>query len=117
MSHTEAHAELHFPVRETTGSGQWGPLLETSVQSLSDNMGQLKDLVFRVYVGNLCSLGSGWEKAIHELFRIVADKLAENPERTCAILVMPNVGPRGELHDEAGIAKAHSDIKDVMSIA
>ncbi len=109
-SHTEAHSELFFPVHETTT--QTGPLMETSVMSIADQVGQMKDLVFRVYVANLCSLGSSWEKAIHELFRILSDKLAENPERTCVIMVMPNVGTRGDLYEESSIAKAQCDIKD-----
>ena len=112
-SHTEAHAELFFPVHDTTHN-QIGPLLETSVTAIADHLGQMKDVLYRIYVANLTSLGSNWEKAIHELFRIVSDKLAEHPDRTCAIVVMPNVGTRGELYDETSISKAQGDIKDLF---
>ena len=112
-SHTDAHMELFFPVHDTTHN-QIGPVLEMSVTSISDQLGQLKDVLYRVYVANLTALGSHWEKAVHELFRVISDKLAEHPERTCAIVVMPNVGSRGELYDETSISKAHGDIKDLF---
>ena len=112
-SHTDAHVELFFPVHDTSQT-QIGPLLETSATAISDQLGQMKDVLCRIDVANLTALGSHREKAVHELFRIISDKLAEHPERTCAILVMPNVGTRGELYDETSISKAHGDIKDLF---
>ena len=112
-SHADAHVELFFPVHDTSQT-QIGPLLEPSVTAISDQLGQMKDVLCRIFVANLTALGSHWEKAVHELFRIISDKLAEHPERTCAILVMPNVGTRGDLYDETSISKAHGDIKDLF---
>ena len=112
--HTENHADIFYPVFEASSEANVGPKVEAAVQKVADSMGHMKDLVYRVYVANLTYLGASWNKAIRELTHIVANKLSVCPERSVALVIMPNVGARGDCHDDIEIAKAHADIRDMM---
>lgn len=86
-----------LPLSCHTRACQVLPLVSQGLTLFADSLSLPSDGVFRVIVVNLTLLGSNHGQCMTDLARILGDMISAAPERTCAIVLHPNVCSKGHV--------------------
>ena len=80
-----------FPTIIAINSAAALPAIGFSLQAFADFAGVQREAALRVYVANLCYLGSNAAGVGLDLCRVIGDAIAGAPATSCAVIILPNV--------------------------
>ena len=114
-SAVEELQNLRFPVRAFDEAALAGPFAQACVGSWCDHVGVDKGEAWHVYWANTTVCGSNALHCVEEaLGKVIAPQVAGNPERTCCIVMAPNVGRWGNQFYEDEIMKHADEIEKLF---
>ena len=99
----DRHCETHFPIHNLKNADALEPAFNLCLSHYADQLGLAKNQVYRVFVANMCYLGSNAGAMTMDLARIVGDLIAVDPVHTCALNIFSNA--RGFVSAAAGELK------------
>jgi len=102
----EREQERRFPIRTLDETGHVPTFVQSSVQAWCDYEEADKNLIYQVYFINCCILGYDAVVKSQNDFNISAAHLAEDPQRSCLLVIAPNTGSWGNEYNEDDIRKA-----------
>ena len=105
----EAQADVQFPVKCIANADNVAPFVSTCASVWCEKQVIPTANQFTVYLVNLTAPGSMAMRALREATRLVADACAHCPERTCGIIIAPNVAGHGKTYDEVEIQKVQDE--------
>ena len=80
-----------FPTIIAINSAAALPAIGFSLQAFADFACVPREAALRVYVANLCYLGSNAAGVGLDLCRVIGDAIAGAPATSCAVIILPNV--------------------------
>ena len=91
-----------FPVRAFDEASMAGTFGQACVGAWCDHVGVDKAEAWHAYWANTTVCGSNALHCVEEaLGKVIAPQVASNPERTCAVVMAPNVGRWGnQFHED-----------------
>jgi len=112
----EAAQNLRFPVRSFEDASLALPFGQACLGTWCDHVGVDKGEAWQVYWVNSTISGSNAFHCVDDaLNKIIAPQLASAPERSCAILMAPNVGRWGNQFHEDEIMKHADEIEKLFA--
>ena len=105
----ERQADSQFPVKSLPSAEGVAPYVSTCASAWFEKQVISTVNQFTVYIVNLTALGNTATRALREVTRIVADACAHCPERTCGIIISPNVASYGVTYDEMEILNVQDE--------
>lgn len=110
----KTHIDIRFPVVGLKSQMDAPSAITTMVENFAEHLATPKHELYKVYVANLTFVGSSYEKRIAELVAIVKDKLLNDQERSCVLIVAPNTGSYKQTYDEKAAEMARRDVLDML---
>ena len=111
------HIKCRFPNYEVKTVADIPATATTAALKFAHDMKCEASRCHRVYVLNLSFFGNDALNQSPVYIRVLKDKLAADPERTCALIIASNVGPYKMTYDEAAAEKLRRDIYDMVADA
>ena len=87
------------------------------MQSLADGWGVPRDSIFKVFIANMTSEGPAHAAHALDIARFVGDQVSQDPERSVAIVVLPNTGGHGAGTTSAAITQAQRSVMSILEDA
>ncbi len=92
----DADIGIQYETRAHQNMATASTFCEAALSEYCSKRGQVKEFVLKVIVANLNYLGSRWGNCLDVLAEPISNRIANNPDRTCAIVVCPLVAARSE---------------------
>ena len=87
------------------------------MQSLADGWGVPRDSIFKVFIANMTSEGPAHAAHALDIARFVGDQVSQDPERSVAIVVLPNTGGHGAGATSTAITQAQRSVMSILEDA
>jgi hypothetical protein len=88
--------------------------INAQLQSMADGWGVPRNSIYKVYVANLTSAGPGHAGHCLDLARIIADQVTGEPERTVAVVILPNTGAVGAGATAGAVTLAQRSVMNIL---
>lgn len=109
------HIKCRFPTCEVKTVPDIPATATTAAFKFANDMKCEASRCHRVYVLNLTFFGNDALKQTALYMRVLRDKLAADPERSCALLIASNVGSYKMTYDEAAAETIRRQIFDMIA--
>ena len=106
--------DLRFPSRELHDPSQIQAFVQTSIQAWVDHSSSSKDDVYQVWVINLMVPGFKFQKSATVAVSEATDQIAQNPQRSCALIICPNTGGFGDQYSTHEIRESRKQVEDSL---
>lgn len=114
MATAKDYIKVRYPVRGLKAVQDAPSLTTTMVENFAEHLGVQKANTYKIYVANLTFVGAAYEKKIPEVISIIRDKILNDPERSCAVVVAPNTGSYRQTYDEDAAEKSRREVLDLL---
>ena len=108
--HATGHIEKKYPVVLLKKSRDISATTVSMADTWAECSGVPRSKLYKVIVINLTFLGANFDKRVPELIPLIKDRLLEDPERSCAIVVAPNTGTYRNTYDEDFAEKCRREL-------
>ena len=109
------HIQCRFPHYEVKTVADIPATATTAAFKFANDMKCEPSRCHRVYVLNLTFFGNEALNQSMQYIRVLRDKLAADPERSCAVIIANNVGSYRVTYDDAAAEKLRRDIFDMLT--
>lgn len=106
--------ETRFPCREVEDSGHLQTFYQSSIEAYAMSKDVDHEGMFQVWVINLMVPGFHFNYSALIAITKACDVMALLPERTCAIILLPNTGTYGGTYDKQSMRKSEIDIEGLL---
>ena len=106
--------EIRFPSREIDDSNHLQTFYQSSIEAYAMAKNVDHETMFQVWLINLMVPGFHFNYSALIAIAKACDMIATFPERTCAIILLPNTGTYGGTYDKVSMRKSESDIQGLL---
>ena len=106
--------ETRYPSREIDDPSTLQTFVQSSIESYAMNAGIDNEGMFQVWMINLMVPGFHYNYSALTAISKACDIISIFPERTCAIILMPNTGTYGNTYDRSSMRQSENDILQLL---